>query len=553
VTPALSAVALTLAVYAALGISSVGWGAATARLLRLTQPNAIALTWLGWATTVLILQLLHCATPLNAFAAVPVFLAGIAFAAMRGLPKRALLSLALIPIAAWIASRSMLVPAVYDAGLYHLNTIRWINTFPIVPGLGNLHGRLAFNQSYFTWAAALNAVPHGSRMANGFLFLLTIATLVARLRPVAARPALLWESHPLDILPSLFALPILGHLALTSPGLASPTPDLPSELLQLVLFVTFAAILRRWLAGEEASIDDVALLAILGATAITIKLSNLAFAAIVLAVAVGVARRFSRRLLLFVIAMLVVWMGRGYVTSGAPLYPSTLGAIAFDWAVPRAEVAQMATLIRGWARQPNPHWRSVYDHGAWIEGWLGRIRSETVTVTGPLALGVCFLVLALGVGLFRKTRLKEWLLLVPVIGGLVYWFLTAPDPRFAHALFFCFAIACALIFLAAAQRLASPRTFAIILCAVFALTYRGLARQAIRERATLAQISVDGWQPLPTTRLIARTTTNGLVILTPAKGDQCWDAPLPCTPYFRVDLRERVPGKLASGFTVTRR
>jgi hypothetical protein len=549
VTPALFAVALTLAVYAALALSSLGWGAATARLLRLTAPDAMTLVWLGWAATVLIFQILHCAIPLNAFAAVPVFVAGIVFAAVRGVDRRALLFLFFLPIAAWIASRSMLAPTVYDAGLYHLNTIRWINTFPIVPGLGNLHGRLAFNQSYFSWTAALNVVPHGSRMGNGFLFLLTIATFVARLGPVGVRPSLLWKSHPFEFLPSLFALPILGHLALTSPGLASPTPDLPSELLQLVLFVTLAAVLRRWLLGEEASNDDVALLAILGATAITMKLSNVAFAVIV----VTMARHFSRRVLLFVAAVLVVWMARGYVTSGAPLYPSTLGAIAFDWAVPRTEVAQMATLIRGWARQPNPHWRAVFDHGAWIPGWLGRIRSETVTVTGPLVLGACLVVLALGVALFRKARLNELLLLAPVIVGLAYWFLTAPDPRFAHALFFCFAIAAALIFLGSVQPLTSSRAFAIILCAVLALTYRGLARQAIRERATLAQISVDGWQPLPTARLIARTTTSGLPILTPAKGDQCWDAPLPCTPYFRADLRERVPGRLASGFTVTRR
>jgi len=47
--------------------------------------------------------------------------------------------------------------------------------------------------------------------------------------------------------------------------------------------------------------------------------------------------------------------------------------------------------------------------------------------------------------------------------------------------------------------------------------------------------------------LIKRITGSGLTIYTPAQGDECWDAPLPCTPYFRPQLRLR--GKsLSEGF-----
>jgi len=42
-------------------------------------------------------------------------------------------------------------------------------------------------------------------------------------------------------------------------------------------------------------------------------------------------------------------------------------------------------------------------------------------------------------------------------------------------------------------------------------------------------------------------TGSGLTIYTPAQGDECWDAPLPCTPYFRPQLKLR--GKsLSEGF-----
>ena len=38
----------------------------------------------------------------------------------------------------------------YDTDLYHLQTIKWIEKYPVVPGLANLHGRIGFNNNIFT-------------------------------------------------------------------------------------------------------------------------------------------------------------------------------------------------------------------------------------------------------------------------------------------------------------------------------------------------------------------------------------------------------------------
>ncbi|MDZ7776438.1 MAG: hypothetical protein U5L09_12955 [Bacteroidales bacterium] len=37
----------------------------------------------------------------------------------------------------------------HDTGLYHAQSIKWIQNYPVVPGLGNLHHRLAFNSMLF--------------------------------------------------------------------------------------------------------------------------------------------------------------------------------------------------------------------------------------------------------------------------------------------------------------------------------------------------------------------------------------------------------------------
>ena len=41
----------------------------------------------------------------------------------------------------------------YDTGLYHAQSIRWLEEYGVVKGLGNLHCRLAYNSSSFALSA----------------------------------------------------------------------------------------------------------------------------------------------------------------------------------------------------------------------------------------------------------------------------------------------------------------------------------------------------------------------------------------------------------------
>ena len=40
-------------------------------------------------------------------------------------------------------------PDNYDTSLYHLQAIKWIEEYPVVPGLANLHSRFGFNSNVF--------------------------------------------------------------------------------------------------------------------------------------------------------------------------------------------------------------------------------------------------------------------------------------------------------------------------------------------------------------------------------------------------------------------
>ncbi|MGD9612057.1 MAG: hypothetical protein AB7V22_04060 [Kiritimatiellia bacterium] len=575
----LSALGLTFILYAVLAVAHFGWGAAALRLLRIEQPErrSVALVvWLGWAATLFVLQLLHLFWPLNAATVVPVFVAGAAFALPRllaagrgvGFPRwtrrTALAGLvalaAATALAGWIASRSMPTPATYDSYLYHLNKIRWLNSFPAVAGLGNLHGRLAFNQSFFAYVAALNFHPwfgQGRTLANGFLLLLALATVGEALVPVLRRPARLRAAHPLRYLPAAVAGPALLFLAFRSDGLSSPAPDLAGILLQLVLIVELAQGLAEWRAGQTRQDFRAAALLLLATTALTVKLSHLAFAAAIAGFVLAYARATrngpgAARWLAACAGVLLVWALHGYILSGAPLYPAALGRLPFDWAVPREKMADEANWIFSWARQPGTHWSQVLGSWTWLGGWLRKF-SRDVFAVYPLAIAAGFALLAwLGrrAGKGHPPAFLEWALLLPPAAGLAYWFATAPDPRFAYGSFFALPIAAAPLWIWSIRDRLGRRAFGWAVGAAVALANLHFVAPLARRDQPAPAISFSGWhriQPLP---LRTRTTASGLTVYVPKRGDLCGDAPLPATPYFNARLRLRNPNQLSAGFTV---
>jgi hypothetical protein len=61
-------------------------------------------------------------------------------------------------------------------------------------------------------------------------------------------------------------------------------------------------------------------------------------------------------------------------------------------------------------------------------------------------------------------------------------------------------------------------------------------------------VGVRTFLRLPAPKLTPHQTTSGLTINMPVETNQCWDAPLPCSPYFHDTLHLRQAGKLERGF-----
>jgi len=59
-----------------------------------------------------------------------------------------------------------------------------------------------------------------------------------------------------------------------------------------------------------------------------------------------------------------------------------------------------------------------------------------------------------------------------------------------------------------------------------------------------------GLWPIPAVPVHKFVTSSGLTLYMPDVKDQCYDSPLPCTPFADPDLRLLESGNLAGGFTV---
>ncbi|MGZ0708189.1 LIC_10190 family membrane protein [Coraliomargarita sp. W4R53] len=583
-------VLLALLIYGLLALSYYGWGRLLLRAILPARdqsgPTSITYSiWLGWAGSLFVLQLIHLFFPIHLMSAAPVFAIGILMSLVSLVKyRRKIASLDKIAVptqgqrvvgaafvvsgvllALWLASRSMLPPNDYDSGLYHFSAIQWINAYPIVPGLGNLHGRLAFNQSFFTYVAALNFYPyfgHGRSIANSFLMLLSVATFLEVLYPLISRPRRLAAVHPLCWVPSLFCLPILGCWLISSFGLTSPSPDLACSLLQLVGFVIFCRLVADYLEHDKVCLGDCFVLLVLGATAISLKLSNLVFFGVIILCACAVVFQDLRRspvaglrLLLPVFLILLLMALQGFILSGAPLYPSSILFVDTEWSVSAKQLLEERNSIYAWARMPGAHWSEVLGTWGWIAPWFETLKNRyAVSVCYPVAIFVGLFALNALLRLIlprsKQGRAVEALLVIPLVAGLIFWFWTAPNPRFASAQFLLLPIAAACYLLSMIRGRVQEFKYLLMVCVLGLVINFRLISWAISHNESYRHVSNSGWAAVPTVPLKARFLEPGLLVHLPVSGDQTWDALLPAAPYYNENLRLIQPGDFSSGFTV---
>lgn len=322
-----------------------------------------------------------------------------------------------------------------DTGIYHAQAIRWLEEYPAVPGLGNLHSRFAYNSHWLVLNALFSLAFLGGpslHLAGAMLFALAVWDFAGGLRR--------WLNDEESIANSLRILFLPLSFYLLGSQTSSPGTDLPVILMLWLLVPLWLE--SSGMRGEQASIRRVLLFSV-AVFAVTLKLSALPLLVLAAGLAVQDARKRPVNLLRWGLwggLLLLPWLMRNVVLSGYPVYPlAVLDLFSVDWKIPYGEVLREAQIISAWARLPNVDATVVLSMplNEWLPVWFSDRTSNQrlillLAAVSPLGMGLA----AVWLGRSRIVRgqgFGGWLAAYALTaGGAVYWLFGAPDLRFGY-------------------------------------------------------------------------------------------------------------------------
>ena len=544
------------------------WGGFLTRIIGINisgKKGFFANIWLGWCFCLFFFAVYHLFLPINAFASALFYFPAIIYffikygkklwPAVKSIDWLKISAIVLVAIAA--AAVAIQIPLNYDGGLYHMNSIRWANEHHIIKGIGNLHTRLGFNQLYFLYAASLNFHPYlndyAFHTANSFLYIIFAAGMIM-------------SGTFIDLL--LFCL--FFFLPMPYYWIAEPTPDIASLFLQIIAFRYFIDVVHYKNCEHERS-SYIGFVAIIAALLVAVKLSNIVFASGMGLIAFlycyknpleALEKKTVRRSLVFLVIFAAIWVVRGYIQSGYPVFPSSAGRIAFDWTVPERMAKYTETCVYVGSRTGGQIYdpkSPVLQDGAWFDFWVKdnffneqHYLSDDLTqdiftwllliffpITmfnwgmGSITLLVisALLVLAWLRALFRQKNLfvqtdKLFYLLLVDAASILFWFLVAPEVRFANGLFIILFIVSLMMIKTAYPKLNIRNDIKKLFWffPVFMFIWAFYVSYSIDEFRISGMVVLN---KLPMKNFV---TDSGLTIYVPVKGDQCWDSALPSTP-----------------------
>ncbi len=321
-----------------------------------------------------------------------------------------------------------------DMDLYHGQSIRWIEEYGVVKGIGNLHGRFGYNSSLFAVSALysmkflLGRSLHG---VNGLIaFLLSVNVL--EMRKCFKRRKMLLSDYA--------RAGAAYYLSTIWDEVIAPSSD------YAVMCVIFLIVIK-WLTQLEAEEGDrnlitpYALLCVLGAYAITLKLSAGFILLLILKPAyVLLKEKRWKEIGIYLLMGLITatpWLTRNVLITGWLIYPfAALDLFQVDWKI--LDVGAIRTdafQIEIWAKGAN-HLGVNATFDLWFPNWFQNELSVTEKLLIAADIASCVMVLGMGaVVLFRRQwrKLDVMLVLLTVMCCYLFWQFSAPMMRYGYA------------------------------------------------------------------------------------------------------------------------
>jgi hypothetical protein len=411
-----------------------------------------------------------------------------------------------------------------DSGLYYIQFMKWMNSYPVIPGLANLHDRLGFNSHWHLLNAAFNVnhfVPQDTNDLNALLFLLMgVASFDAANRLV--------KEPRID-----FAVWALAPLVwfLLARFLTSTAPDLPATLLPILYFILLLGTQREGL---------LPVVSILMAFAITIKVISVIHVLALVPMIFDGWRRNDRKSIgisaALALLVLTPWFARNVIQTGYLIFPmESIDLFHFDWKVPNELAANLRKMVDTHARTGS-YDLSLYGQplNNWFPFWLS-VQSKTVLAVFALGFaGIALMSFSVFIRVFNRTLPQPATVTfigIAATASVVFWWTSGPNPRFIYGIVFFGALMLVAIVIAKLHCFKWLRLVPLAALLPFAIILRGMLAESGPKRPTAFS---------------QMRHVHGLVYY-PTDTDKCWDHDLPCADMDRPALQFRGT-TLAQGF-----
>ncbi|RKM58400.1 hypothetical protein D6853_02380 [Butyrivibrio sp. X503] len=292
----------------------------------------------------------------------------------------------------------------YDSDLYHAQSIRWIEEFGVVKGLGNLHVRLAYNSSAFALSALYSMAFLGGQSYHvmaGFLALI-LGWQCLDIKHIIVRKHF--------ILSDFARIAAIYYLFTVLDEIVSPASDY--FLASLVFYIIIS-----WLdlnVVHEKSYVPYIHLALLGVFAVTIKLAAAPLLLLSLVPIYKLMRNRDRHKMkvlgvsvLFALLIVAPFLIRNVLISGWLVYPVTfIDLFNVSWKIPKGLAQYDALEIKTFGRG----FSDVVKYGnaplsVWFPTWFkGLLTFDKGIILLDIVSIVIYLLMA---GLFLGTHFEK--------------------------------------------------------------------------------------------------------------------------------------------------
>ena len=318
----------------------------------------------------------------------------------------------------------------YDTYLYHAQSIRWLEEYGVVPGLGNLHSRLAYNSSSLCLQALFSfsfLAGQSMHSVNGFVIWILLSYAVCSMKFMRNK----------KIYASDFTrLALLGYYADKVYEASSPGTDLFAIGLIGYIVCKWVTLLEE----DEEKVAPYAYLCILEVYAVSLKVSAamIVFLVIMPAYRLIKGKKWGEIILYLSLGVLTIapFLIRNVILSGYLLFPyPDLDLFSFDWKIPVSNATYEQTLIKAWAQGYRGQYKADAPFTEWFPLWR-----DSCLLTDPLLViefiaDIVAIPLAMIVGVLKGFRKKNWNffhITCCLTAGILFWFFNSPTRRFGE-------------------------------------------------------------------------------------------------------------------------